>query len=77
MNFNEKKQKQEYLHELIEKGCTGSVAELSKKIRVSKRTILRYIEELRDTGYQISFCRQRNTYYLIERSEKRNNLKKY
>ena len=75
MAFIEKKQKQEYLLALIEKGCTGSVGELSGKIGVSKRTVLRYIDELREMGHQIGFCLQRRTYYLIERGKVKNNCK--
>ena len=68
MSFIEKKQRYDYLLELIEKQCTGSADELSKTICVSKRTLLRYINELRFMGYQISFCLQRNTYYFIKRN---------
>lgn len=70
MNFIDKEQKLDYLLELITKECTGNTKDLSQCICVSKRTLLRYIKELRIMGYQISFCLQRNTYYLIGETKK-------
>jgi len=65
MNFFEKKEKLDFLLVLISKECTGNADNLSTHINVSRRTVLRYINELRLMGHNISFCQQRNTYYLI------------
>ena len=66
MRFLEKKDKLDFLLVQIKKECTGNANSLSTRICVSRRTLLRYINELRDMGHYISFCQQRNTYYLIK-----------
>ncbi len=66
MRFVDKKQKLDYLFELIDNDNTGTADELCKKICVSKRTFVRYLQDLRDLGYQIGFCTQRKTYYFVE-----------
>lgn len=65
MKFIDKKQKLDYLLELIQNENTGNAEKLRMNICVSPRTLFRYIDELREMGYQISFCLQRDTYYLI------------
>jgi predicted DNA-binding transcriptional regulator YafY len=67
MKFFEKKQKLDYLLELIKKECTGNASELSKHIFVSIPTINRYLADLRDLGNEIGYCRYRNSYYLIKK----------
>ena len=42
---------------------TGSLDELASLLRVSRRTINNYLEELRLMGAEIRFSRRRNTYY--------------
>jgi len=69
MRFTDKKQKLDYLLELIEKENTGKAENLSEKICVSKPTVERYIANLREIGYQISFCSQRKTYFLIKKDQ--------
>lgn len=64
MRFVDKKQKMDYLLELIRKECTGCSEELSNNLCISKRTLHRYIQDLRELGYSISYCHQRTTYYL-------------
>lgn len=65
MRFNDKKQKLDYLLELIAKGNTGTVEVLYIRLFVQKRSLYRYINDLRELGYEISYCRLRKTYYLI------------
>jgi predicted DNA-binding transcriptional regulator YafY len=67
MKFIEKKEKLDYMIALIKQERTGSAEEFSNHIFVSKRTLLRYIDELRELGYQIGYCIYRNTYYFIEK----------
>ncbi len=69
MKFTDKKQQLDYLLELIEKGNTGTADGLCKRICVSKRTLERYMSELREIGFRISFCSQRRTYYLVKKME--------
>lgn len=65
MKFTDKNSKLELLKKLIENESTGNVKDLSYRLCVSRRTLLRCIDELRLMGYKISFCFQRNTYYFI------------
>ncbi|MBP8977669.1 MAG: HTH domain-containing protein [Bacteroidales bacterium] len=65
MNFVDRKQKLEYILELIEKGKTGTAEELSKRVYVSLPTLYRYISDLRRLGYQIGYCTYRKTYCLV------------
>ena len=67
MNFIDKKQKIDYLLELIQKGNTGTASDLAERLSVSKRTLTRLLQNLRELGRQISFCSQRRTYYFIRK----------
>lgn len=69
MTFKEKKEKLDCLLSLISFECSGSVSALCETLRVSKSTLLRYVDELRQMGYSIGFCQQRNTYYFIHIDE--------
>ncbi len=66
MRFNDKKQKIDYLIQLIEKEETGSVLALSNRLCVCKRTLFRYMDELRESGYLIGYCKIRKSYYFIK-----------
>lgn len=65
MKYTTKKQKIDFLLELIIKGNAGTADELSNRLCMHKRTLYRYINELRELNYKISYCRLRKTYYLI------------
>jgi predicted DNA-binding transcriptional regulator YafY len=65
MTYIEKKQKLDYLLYRINHESTGTVHDMSKSICVSKRTVLRYIDELRLQGYPVGYCARRNTYYIM------------
>jgi predicted DNA-binding transcriptional regulator YafY len=65
MPFDDKKQKLDRLLKLIKTGNAGDTKELCDTIFVSRRTLQRYIDELRKQGYLISFCTKRKSYYLI------------
>jgi predicted transcriptional regulator len=67
MNFIDKKQKIDYLLELVQKEDTGTACDLSKRLCVSKRTFTRLLQNLRELGYQIGFCSQRRTYNMIRK----------
>lgn len=72
MNFIDKKQKLDYLLKLISDERTGNAKELSERIFVSQRTLIRYLDYLRDMGFQVSYCLRRKTYYLINEKKENN-----
>ena len=54
------------LHVLIKNECTGTPAQLAKRMQTSQRTVHRLIEKLKDLDAAICFDRKRNTYYYCE-----------
>lgn len=67
MRFIDKKQKLDYLIDLIEKEDTGNADRLCSKICVSKSTLKRYLNELRELGYQVVYDPLQNTYCFISK----------
>ncbi|MBP1615581.1 MAG: putative DNA-binding protein [Bacteroidetes bacterium] len=53
------------LHKLIKIEMTGTSAQLAEKMRMSKRAIQYYLNDLRLYGAVIDFNKVRNTYYYI------------
>ena len=53
-----------WLIELLKQENTGCAVCLSKKIGVSRRTIFRYLDELRMKGADISFSKSKVSYKL-------------
>lgn len=51
------------IHLLLKRKATGNVKQLSKRLDVSRPTVFRYLNELRNFGAPIAFCRQRQSYY--------------
>lgn len=51
------------LYNLIKQERTGSLSDIAKKMRLSRRTIANYISELKSLGADISYDKQRNTYF--------------
>lgn len=51
------------LYTLIKQEHTGSLSDIAKKMRLSRRTIANYISELKSLGADISYDKQRNTYF--------------
>jgi predicted DNA-binding transcriptional regulator YafY len=64
MNYSTYLEKMTWLIELIEKENTGPADILAIKIGVSRRTIFRYLDELRLKGADIYFSRSKGTYYM-------------
>jgi len=62
MRFIERKQKSEYLLELIEKGRCHSLKQISKKFECSESTIKRMINELRFQGHKIKYCKSKQCF---------------
>lgn len=69
MTFIDKTEKLKYLLKLIEEENTGNSDKLSRSICVSKRTLFRYIDDLRSLGNEISYCLRRETYHFIEKDK--------
>lgn len=51
------------LHDLIQLSSTGSSLEISVKLNIPKRTIQRYINELREMGADIVYDESRKSYF--------------
>ncbi len=68
MGYIEFSQKLEYLEQMIRKGSTGSVDQISKHLCVSPRTVRRMVSFLRVKGYRIRYCRY-SASYVDESSE--------
>lgn len=50
------------LDNLIRRKSTGSPSQLAQRLGVSEATIYRYIQELKDMGAPIKYCRERQSY---------------
>src|SRR5690606_469039 len=51
-----------YIHKLT----TGNLDAFARKMRISKSMLSEYIREMKEMGFSIDFCRQRNSYYYYE-----------
>ena len=51
-----------YLTELIAKENTGNAQELAERLQVSRRTLFRYLEDLKIMGAEISYSKKQNSY---------------
>jgi len=63
MNYVEKKQRMDYLLELIEKGRCLSLSQIADKFECSERTVKRMIAQLRNQGYDIRYCHYSKKFY--------------
>jgi len=66
MNYILKKERLDYLLQLVEKGQCFSAFQISLKFGCSKKTVERMIEELRLMGHEILYCRKINKYKLVK-----------
>ncbi|MEM9849829.1 MAG: DNA-binding protein [Bacteroidota bacterium] len=48
---------------LIQRKATGCPKRFSSRLGISKASLHRYIEHLKDFGAPIAYCRTRETYY--------------
>jgi len=53
-----------YLVELLELGKTGTADSLAEKLDVSRRTVFRYLDELRMNGANIDYSQNKKAYIL-------------
>lgn len=47
---------------LIQRKGTGTPEELARRLEVSRATVFRYIQALRDMGAPVSYCKSRQSY---------------
>lgn len=62
MKYLERKQKIEYLLEMIEKNRCISLKQIAEKYECSERTVGRMIAVLREEGHEIIYCKWTKTY---------------
>ena len=62
MNFFDEIQRLDRLHHLIRLQITGSSDELAKKMEVSRRTVFRLIDILKEIGCPVYFNKYKNSY---------------
>ncbi len=48
---------------LIRTSSTGTPVQLSDRLGLSERQVYRLIEDLKDTGFPICYCRNKQSYY--------------
>lgn len=64
-----------YIHRMnrlqyeLKKKRTGNADELAARLNISRRTLFKDIEYLRDRGADIKYCRFRKTFYFREEFE--------
>ena len=51
---------------LIRKKATGNSASLAKKLNLSRAGVFKFIQEMKEEGFPISYCKKRKTYYYTE-----------
>ena len=62
MGFIDKVRKLRYIHTLIRSGRSGSANDIGRKIGACRRTVLYYIDILRDLGAEITYDHSRKSY---------------
>jgi len=66
MTYLERKQKLNYLLELIDKGRCLSLRQIAYKFECSERTVKRLLANLREEGYKVRYCPSIKKFYLEE-----------
>lgn len=64
MNFVKYSEKLESMIYFIKSKSACNVLTLSLKLGVSKRTILRMVDALKEKGYKIRYCKKNKSYLL-------------
>lgn len=63
MSYSEYRKKLSFLNDLLKQGYTGTAEDLAWKLNVSRRTVFRYLDELRINGAIIGYSKTKKTYY--------------
>jgi predicted DNA-binding transcriptional regulator YafY len=53
------------IQDLIYAEKTGSADEFAYRIGISRRMLFNYLDDLKDMGLEIEYCRKRKTYYCL------------
>jgi len=53
------------MQKLILDQKTGNAIEFASRIGLSRRMLFNYLDDLRDMGMEIDYCRKRKTYYAL------------
>jgi biotin operon repressor len=64
MKYLERKERNEYLLEMIEKKRCFSLKQITDKFDCSERTVKRMISELRDEGHNVKYCKSLKRFLL-------------
>lgn len=64
MRFYEYQKKLIRIQELAKRNATGSPKELAEKINVSERTLFRLVQNIKEQGVEIEYCRKISTYFI-------------
>ncbi|WP_111310032.1 helix-turn-helix domain-containing protein [Confluentibacter sediminis] len=64
MTYSERKEKEAHLLYLIEHKRLSNLEKIANDYGCSVRTVERMLKELREEGYNISFCRKSNKYLI-------------
>lgn len=54
------------LHHLICRKATGTAVELATRLNISRASVHRYLNDLRNLGAEICYCSVRKSYYYVE-----------
>ncbi len=63
MTFGDQIKRMQRIDAFVRRKATGNTAEFARKLGISRITVIRTINEMRDMGFPIKFCRNRGTYY--------------
>ncbi len=63
MSYSDYLKKLSFLNDLLKQGDTGTAEDLAGKLNVSRRTVFRYLDELRINGAVIGYSKIQKTYY--------------
>jgi len=66
MTFKEQLLLIKRIHTSVRRKATGSPNEFAHRLTVSKATVHRYINELKNLGAPIDYCKDRKSYYYKE-----------
>lgn len=64
MKFYEYQEKLSRIQELAKRRATGTPKELAIKMNMSERTLLRHVQNIKDQGIPIEYCRKINNYVI-------------
>jgi predicted DNA-binding transcriptional regulator YafY len=64
MTYSERKQKENHLLYLIKNERLYSLEKVASDYQCSVRTLKRMLNDLREEGYDISYCRKKNNYFI-------------